>query len=326
MNGQNFSQAAQGVSGQAPTTGSANNNALFFSSAAALLRALFAMQSFQNQLQKDYAQLEKETAEAYAGIGADGTIDGKSGVAAIIQTADIAVGQQQADGLTSQMWGSIASAGFGGACLLGMGGAGGYALYKNSPLNEQLADAEQFKTALNKPPASVEIEMRNPADLDNAVAQRVKDYEENVNIENFQGKGADGKIDVEQAQVNKEAADHIAARPAMKRLVLNNIQKRIDFLNGELSKISNQTQMTGQILQLLNSAGSSGGQAYGAAGQSTAARGQAQAQAQVDLEKQVQPQLTDQINQAMQQSTTWGKSSQDTAAAIYNTLSAMTHV
>lgn len=251
---------------------------------ASILAALLLCMEFDNDMQKTFADLQKDWALAYAGSKDGKTIDtsGKSGILNLYYNNAVGAADQNANATKYEGIALAVGAGIGVAALAGSAKVmtGGADL---KAVDQELAQLQNYKTGLSAPEVGGEYEMNGLAE-NREIGHRMTEIENGIRLNDHQG----DQVAIQQLNLNQERR-------------LNTLKKVDETIQNK------QTQKTGLlneqhgVLNVIgqgnNSLGSTS-QAVGTMAKADAQRKAGKNQAESEVAKTIESQLGSYINNA----------------------------
>lgn len=277
-----------------------------------MLKAFLLLIELDNEMQKLFAEVQKEYALAYGGSKDGKTIDstGNSGLLKMFYTALVDAGEKQADSIRMEATGHFISAGGSGLALGSMYKSGMRANTERAPIQKQLDVANQYKTQLEKPllpEANIVAQARqNPQEYMH-VGQRADEIKAGQNINTFKP-DRDGPA-IEMLKLNQ----------AEKTKASTEVQKHIKFLEEQKATPATDHNSRVQTYNQAAHAGSSVGTGATSLVKADDTAEAAQKSAEAEVLKTVQGQVSSSEEKAREQAAAKRHSAEGWAEAIGQT-------
>ena len=334
-------EESKALNGSAGNENSVGGNYIPMSMAAGIIAAFLLMITYGNLINQQQNELSQTWAKAMMGEKTDAsgnvTIDIKNSIAGQWYNNSVAAGTAQAAGLFAQAIGNIVS---GCAGLASLGATfGAYKSTISSPtkdLDPQLAGAKAYKNLLENRrgadlvaraengPGSTEMtpmgSSRLSADdeLSDAAAARRDQMEAGNMIDRYRP-DSNSNVDFD-SDATREAAGHLSDEGLNK--AMKSANKQVASLEGQKGGFSQNFQSATNIINMANTVGQSGGQAYGNIVQSSNTAIQAQDKATSDTAQQNMQIMQGSVDKATQNAQSNHESANSMATAMGQTLQA----
>jgi hypothetical protein len=277
------------------------NGVAFMSQAGFLYEAMCTMASYDQQVMRDWIAQQQNSAKAYAGYDANGHLDQNAGVVAAFMNAS----EEAADASANSIRMDAASSGI-SAITGGIGLAATIKGPNTSELQAQKDDALALQKELNTGDHGPSLVAKEGLTSENGALQekingRIQDWAgDKSKIPNFGGK-VDGEVNLGEAFLNKQVANHAKASPENYDKICKNNNERIESFDKQIQQMvtehNTRTQHWKMATDALSGAAQSGTQAVKANYQSDAGKKTADA----EVLKQLQSQVVGNISNAQQQ-------------------------